>query len=169
MAINDLKEILDHAKAANIADTLLSHLVTCGTSLMSGSSNLLRAACEACRAIWSFIDAFEIQSTKENAHLFPLSSMYSHSLDRLNLKADESEPLIGIDSEKIVEAVTRAFLRSKAVQIAFYYCLRQRLEAAWSSAIQVIFFIFNIYRFTPIGENFGGSGNGSKRNCLVQD
>ncbi|KAI3686949.1 hypothetical protein L1987_80639 [Smallanthus sonchifolius] len=135
-AINGLKEILDHAKSSGLADTLLSHLVSCGTSLMSGSSNLLRAACEACRAIWSLIDAFEIQSTNENAHVFPLSSMYSHSLDRLNINGDGSEPLIGTDSEKVVDGVTRAFLRSKAVQVAFYYCLRQRLEAA--SAIQII-------------------------------
>ncbi|XP_071693687.1 serine/threonine-protein kinase TIO [Rutidosis leptorrhynchoides] len=138
VAINGLKEILDHAKTAGVADTLLSCLVTCGTSLMSGSSNLLRAACEACRAIWSLIDAFEIQLTNDNIHVFPLTSMYSHSLDRLNIKADECGPLIGTDSEKIVELVTRAFLRSKPVQVALYYCLRQRLEAAWSSGIQII-------------------------------
>ncbi|KVH88567.1 Armadillo-like helical [Cynara cardunculus var. scolymus] len=132
------KEILDHAKTVGLADILISHLVTCGTSLMSGSSNLLRAACEACRTIWSLIDAFEIQSTKENACLFPLSSMCNYSLERLDLKGDECESLIGTDSAKIVDAVTRAFLRSKAVQVAFYYCLRQRLEAAWSSSIQII-------------------------------
>ncbi|XP_076931409.1 serine/threonine-protein kinase TIO-like [Bidens hawaiensis] len=138
MAINGLKEILDHAKSSGVSDILLSHLVACGTSLMSGSSNLLRLACEASRAIWSLIDAFEILSTKENAHVFPLSSMHSPSLDRLNINGDDSEPLIGIESEKIVDGVTRGFLRSKALQVAFYYCLRQRLEAAWSSAIQII-------------------------------
>lgn len=141
MAINGLKEILDHAKSSRIADTLLSQLLSCGTSLMSGSSSLLRAACEASRAIWSLIDAFEIQYTNENAHVFPLSSMYSHSLDRLNINGDGSEPLIGTDSDKIVDGVTQAFLKSKAVQVAFYYCLRQRVEAAWSSAIQVSIFI----------------------------
>ncbi|KAJ0577415.1 putative protein kinase ULK-Fused family [Helianthus annuus] len=138
MAINGLKEILDHAKSSGVADTLLSHLMTSGTSLMSGSASLLRVACEACRAIWSLIDAFEIQSTHQNAHVFPLSSMYSHSLDRLNINGDDPEPLIGIDSERIVDGVTRAFLRSKALQVAFYYCLRQGLEVAWSSAIQII-------------------------------
>ncbi|GJS49820.1 serine/threonine-protein kinase TIO, partial [Tanacetum coccineum] len=130
VSINGLKEILDHAKTAGVTDTLLSQLVTCGTSLMSGSSYLLRAACEACKAIWSFIDAYEIQSTRETTHVFPLSSMHYPSLDRLNIKGDESA--------KIVESVARVFLRSKAVQIAFYHCLRQRLEAAWSSVIQII-------------------------------
>nr|XP_043607157.1 serine/threonine-protein kinase TIO [Erigeron canadensis] len=138
VVVNGFKEILDHAKASGVADTLLSCLVTCGTSLMSGSSNLLRVACEASRAIWSLMDAFEILSTKENTHVFPLSSMYSHSLDRLNIKGDNYGSLIGTDSERIVDAVTRAFLRSKAVQVAFYYCLRQRLEVAWSSGIQII-------------------------------
>ncbi|KAK9051496.1 hypothetical protein SSX86_028123 [Deinandra increscens subsp. villosa] len=138
MAINGLKEILDHAKSLGLADTLLSHLVTCGTSLMSGSSNLLCAACEACRAIWSLIEAFEIQSKNENAHMFPLSSMYTHSLDWINNNIDQSGALIGTDSEKIVNGVTQAFLRSRAVQVVFLYCLCQRLEAAWSSAIQII-------------------------------
>ncbi|KAI3796618.1 hypothetical protein L1987_39296 [Smallanthus sonchifolius] len=109
MVISGLKKILDHAKSSGLADTLLSQLVTCGTSLMSGSSNLSHAACEACRAIWSLIDAFEIQSTNENAHIL----------------------------KKIVDGVTRAFLRSKDVQVAFSYC-PQHVEAAWSSTIQII-------------------------------
>nr|KAJ0199998.1 hypothetical protein LSAT_V11C600338920 [Lactuca sativa] len=134
-----LKEILDHAKTSGVLDTLVSCLVTCGTSLMSGSSNLIRAACEACRAIWSLIDASEIHSTKEKENPFPLRSIRSHSLDRININEDESKPLIGGASEKIVNVVTRAFLGSKAVQVAFYYCLRQRAEAAaWSSGIQII-------------------------------
>ncbi|XP_071704115.1 serine/threonine-protein kinase TIO-like [Rutidosis leptorrhynchoides] len=135
---NGLKEILDHAKASGVIDTLLSCLVTCGTSLMFGSSNLLRAACEACEAIWSLIDAFEIQSTKENAPMFPLSSMYSHSLDRINIKGDECEPFIDKDYEKIVESMTQAFLRFEAIRVAIFYSLRQRLKASWSSAIQII-------------------------------
>lgn len=138
-----LKEILDHAKTSGVLDTLVSCLVTCGTSLMSGSSNLIRAACEACRAIWSLIDASEIHSTKEKENPFPLRSIRSHSLDRININEDESKPLIGGASEKIVNVVTRAFLGSKAVQVAFYYCLRQRAEAAaWSSGIQVIIYLF---------------------------
>ncbi|CAH1443525.1 unnamed protein product [Lactuca virosa] len=92
---------------------------------MSGSSNLIGAACEACRAIWSLIDASEIHSTKEKENPFPLRSIRSHSLDRININEDESKPLIGGDSEKIVNAVTRAFLGSKAVQEA----------AAWSSVV----------------------------------
>ncbi|XP_071725477.1 serine/threonine-protein kinase TIO-like [Rutidosis leptorrhynchoides] len=140
MGTKDLKEILDHAKASGLIDDLLSCLVTCGTSLMSGLPNLLRAACEVCEAIWSLIDAFEIQSTKENAPMFPLSSMSSHSLDqnKINIKGDECESFIGKDYEKILETVVHEFLRCEAIRVAIFYCLRQRLIASWSSAIQII-------------------------------
>ncbi|XP_071702051.1 serine/threonine-protein kinase TIO-like isoform X2 [Rutidosis leptorrhynchoides] len=138
MVTNTLRDILDNAKAFGVIDDLLSCLVTCGTSLMSGSSNLLRAACEACEAIWSLIDAFEIQCTKENAPVFPLSSMHSHSLDQINIKRDECESFIGKDYEEIVETVTQAFLGSEAVRLAMFYCLRQRLVFSWSSVIKII-------------------------------
>ncbi|XP_071704124.1 serine/threonine-protein kinase TIO-like [Rutidosis leptorrhynchoides] len=172
VATNTLREMLDHAKALGVIDDLLSCVATCGKSLMSGSSNLLRAACEACEAIWSLIHAFEIHSTNEEAPVFPLSSMYSHSLDQINIrslihafeiqsrkenepvfplgsmysnsldqiniKGDEYGPLMGTDYEKIVETVTQEFLRSDDIRVAIFYCLRQRLEASWSSVIQVI-------------------------------
>ncbi|XP_071702086.1 serine/threonine-protein kinase TIO-like isoform X2 [Rutidosis leptorrhynchoides] len=138
---NTLKEILDHAKVSNVIGTLLSCLVTCGISLMSAgsSSNLLRAACEACEAIWSLIDSFEIQSTKENAPpVSPFRNMYVHSLDIINSKGDEYGPFIGKDCDKIVEAVAQAFLTSEDIRVAIFHCLRQRLEASWSSVIQIM-------------------------------
>ncbi|XP_071704125.1 serine/threonine-protein kinase TIO-like [Rutidosis leptorrhynchoides] len=104
VATNTLRKMLDHAKALGVIDDLLSCVATCGKSLMSGSSNLLRAACEACEAIWSLIHAFEIHSTNEEAPVFPLSSMYSHSLDQINIRSlihafeiqsrKENEPII---------------------------------------------------------------------------
>ncbi|XP_071704135.1 serine/threonine-protein kinase TIO-like [Rutidosis leptorrhynchoides] len=135
---NTLREMLDHAKALGVIDDLLSCVATCGKSLMSGSSNLLRAACEACETIWSLIHAFEFHSTKEEAHVFPLSLMYSHSLDQINIKGDEYGPLMGTDYENTVETVTQAFLRSDEIRVAIFYCLRQRLQASWSSVIQII-------------------------------
>ncbi|XP_071704139.1 serine/threonine-protein kinase TIO-like [Rutidosis leptorrhynchoides] len=137
VATNTLREMLDHAKAFGVIDDLLSCVATCGKSLMSGSSNLLRAACEACETIWSLIHAFEIQSRKENEPVFPLSSMYSNSLDQINIK-DEYVPLMGTDYEEIVETVTQEFLRSDDIRVAIFYCLCQRLEASWSSVIQII-------------------------------
>lgn len=42
-----LQQVLDHAKTSGVADLLCSCLAISGSSLMSGSSHLLRAACEA--------------------------------------------------------------------------------------------------------------------------
>lgn len=132
-----LKRILDHAKTSGLVDHLSLCLATSGTSLISGSSNMLRAACEACRAIWSLIDALELLYTRENACLFPLSSMQSHSLLRLNISDNERGSLVGAEAAKVVDVVTRAFLKSKAVQVAIHYCIHQRLEASLSASIQV--------------------------------
>ncbi|KAA8540379.1 hypothetical protein F0562_024702 [Nyssa sinensis] len=138
--VNDtLKQVLDHAKTSGVADLLCFCLATSGSSLMSGSSHLLRAACEACRAIWSLIDAFETMSVKQNTYLFPLNSLRSHSLLQLDVRDHDQGSLVGTESTKIVDAMTSAFLRSKAIQVAFYYCLHQRFEAALSAGIQVMF------------------------------
>ncbi|KAL3565257.1 hypothetical protein D5086_033303 [Populus alba] len=50
----------------------------------------------------------------------------------------ERSSLVGTDSARIIEAVTRAFLRSKAVQVAIFYCLKQRIEPALSASIQIL-------------------------------
>ncbi|XP_059667382.1 serine/threonine-protein kinase TIO [Cornus florida] len=132
------KQVLDLAKTSGLADLLCFSLASSGSSLISGSSHLLRAACEACRAIWSLIDAYEILSLKESTYLFPLSSLRSHSLLRLDIRDHDRGSLVGTESTKVVDSVTRAFLKSKTIQVAIYYCLHQRLEAALSAGIQVM-------------------------------
>ncbi|XP_021900910.1 serine/threonine-protein kinase TIO-like, partial [Carica papaya] len=47
-----LKQVLDHAKTSQLVDHLCLCLASSGSSLSSGSSNLLRAANDACWAIW---------------------------------------------------------------------------------------------------------------------
>ncbi|KAM7463574.1 hypothetical protein LguiA_031695 [Lonicera macranthoides] len=133
-----LKQIMDHAKTSGVTDLLCLCLATSGSSLISGSSNLLRAACEACRAVWSLIDAFEILTHKENAYLFPLFALRSHSLLRLDIRGQDRGSWVGTDSTKAVDVVTRAFLKSKAIQVAIYYCLHQRLEATLCAGTQLI-------------------------------
>lgn len=133
-----LKRILDHAKTSGLVDQLCLCLATSGTSLISGSSNMLRTACEACRAIWSLTDALEILYMKENTCLFPLTAMQSHSLLRLNISDQERGSLVRTETVKVVDIVTKAFLRSKAVQVAIHYCIHQRLEVSLSASIQVL-------------------------------
>ncbi|KAH0691640.1 hypothetical protein KY289_018998 [Solanum tuberosum] len=132
--IGTLKELLDHASSSGIADLLILCLATSG----SGSSNLLRAAAEACRALWLLVDAFELLSLRENRYHFPISSLRNPSLHRLDIKDHERGPLLGGDSTKIIDAMTKAFLRSKAVQLAVYYCLHQRLEASICGGVQLV-------------------------------
>ncbi|KAM1676868.1 hypothetical protein FF1_042213 [Malus domestica] len=132
-----LKQILDHAKRSGLVDQLCLCLVTAGSSLISGSSNMLRAACEACVAIWFLIDASENLCMKRNAYLFPLNTMRWPS-PQLDIRDQDQGSLIGTEASKLVAVVTRAFLRSKAVQVAIHYCLHQRLEASLYAVIQLL-------------------------------
>lgn len=142
-----LKRILDHAKSSGMVDHLCLCLANSGSSLISGSSSMLRAACEACRAIWSLIDALEMLSIKESSLLFPLNALRSHSLVRLGKREHEGGSLVGAESAKVVDVVTRAFVTSKAIQVAIYYCLHQRFEAAMSAGIQVFVSHLKYLRF----------------------
>lgn len=133
-----LDQVLEHAKTSGLAEILCLCLAKSGSSLMSGSSNLLRAGCEACRAIWLLVNAFEFLSCKDNARPFPLYSLRSHSLFQLDISGCGQGSLSETDLAAIVDGVTKAFIRSKAIQIAMYYCLHQRVEPTLSAAVQLI-------------------------------
>ncbi|KAK4279469.1 hypothetical protein QN277_011248 [Acacia crassicarpa] len=130
-----MKKILDHAKTSGVVDHLCLCLKTSGSL---GSSIMLRAASEACRAIWSLISALDILFMKTNAIVFPIDALQSHSLSRLEIIDDEPSSFIGSESSKIVEAVTRAFMNTKAIRVAVYYCFHQCLEAAMCSGLQLL-------------------------------
>ncbi|KAB2085921.1 hypothetical protein ES319_A05G429500v1 [Gossypium barbadense] len=132
-----LKQILDHAVTSRLVDHLCLCLATSGASLRFGSTNMLLAACEACRAIWSLMDAHEIFFVKENLSLFPLDALRSHSLARLDIRDHARGWLAETEAAKVVDAVTRAFVRSKSVQFAIVNCLHQRVEPALSAAIHL--------------------------------
>ena len=130
--------ILEHAKTTGLVDNLCLCLATSGSSLITGSSNMLRAASEACKAVWSLINALDILFMKKSAILFPINALQSHSLHRMEVVHHEQDLLDKADSTKVVDAMTRAFLRSKAVLVAVYYCFHQGLESAMNCGLQVI-------------------------------
>ncbi|CAN1841824.1 Serine/threonine-protein kinase TIO [Linum perenne] len=132
------KQILERAKACGLMDHLCGCLVTSGQGLISGSSTMLRAACEACKAIGSFIEGVEALFMKANAISFPVTAFRSCSLRRLQIQDHEKVSLVGTDSARMIDAFTRAFLRSKAVQVAVSYCLRQRIETSLLATIQIL-------------------------------
>ncbi|KAF8116698.1 hypothetical protein N665_0015s0071 [Sinapis alba] len=128
------QQILKHANMSRIVDHLCLCLASSGSSLASGSSQMLAAACEACRAIWILIDTSETFFKNENAYIFPLDALKSHRLSQLDQRNSEWGPLC----EKLVDSVTRTYLRSKHVQVAVSHCLHQRVEAPLISAIQLL-------------------------------
>lgn len=130
--------ILEHSKTTGLVDHLCLCLATSGSSLITGSSNMLRAASEACKAVWSLINALDILFMKKSAILFPINALRSHSLHRMEVVHHEQDLLDKADSTKVVDAMTRAFLRSKAVLVAVYYCFHQQLESAMNCGLQVI-------------------------------
>ncbi|CAN1336006.1 Serine/threonine-protein kinase TIO [Linum perenne] len=138
LMIEASKQILERAKACGLMDHLCGCLVTSGQGLISGSSTMLRAACEACKAIGSFIEGLEAIFMKENAISFPVIAFRSCSLRRLQIQDHEKVSLVGTDSARMIDAFTRAFLRSKAVQVAVSYCLRQRIETSLLATIQIL-------------------------------
>ncbi|KAK6946000.1 Protein kinase domain [Dillenia turbinata] len=132
-----LKQVLDHANTSALVNLLLRCLETSGSSLTMASSNLLPAACEACRAIWSLTNALEILYLKENTHLFPLKSLRILSSPEL-VKNQRQASVVGPESAKVIDSIRETFVKSKAVQVAIYHCLKKGSEAAMSAAIQLV-------------------------------
>lgn len=140
--IQTFKKILDYAKTSGFVDHLCLCLAITGSSPVSGSADIPRAACEACRAIWSLVDASETLHMKGNAKQFPLITMQNHHLLQLGIGIQEKDSSQATESAKFVDSVTKAFLHSKGVQVAIYYCLHQRLEASLCAGIQVSLALF---------------------------
>ncbi|CAL1386132.1 unnamed protein product [Linum trigynum] len=138
LMIETSKQILDRAKTCGLMEQLCICLATAGSGLISGSSTMLRTACEACKAIWSLIDGVEALFMKSNPPLFPVTAFRSCSMRRLQIQDRERVSLVGTDSTRMIDAFSRAFLRSKAVQVAVSYCLRQRMETSLQATIQIL-------------------------------
>ncbi|XP_068647491.1 serine/threonine-protein kinase TIO-like isoform X2 [Aristolochia californica] len=129
------EEILSNARTSGIVDLLCNCLITLGSGLMSGSSSLFPAAREACKALWALMDAQGILAMQGHSHLFPLNSLHSHAHDG---RVEHQGLLLESNWGKLVETVGRAFLKSKALQVAICYCLQQGVESSLAAAIQII-------------------------------
>ncbi|KAL5727926.1 non-specific serine/threonine protein kinase [Ranunculus cassubicifolius] len=128
------KQILYNAKKSGLVNLLSLSLAVAGSSstIASSSSSMLLAACEACRAMWALINVLEMLSTKEQAYLFPLNTLRNKSF------SGDQDFEYERDSERFVDAISVAFLKSKHMQVAIYYCLRQRLESPLAAALQLV-------------------------------
>uniref|UniRef100_A0A803MHU9 non-specific serine/threonine protein kinase n=1 Tax=Chenopodium quinoa TaxID=63459 RepID=A0A803MHU9_CHEQI len=135
--IETSKQILVHAKSSNLVECLCMSLKTAGTNHL-GSDNFLIAASEGCRALWCLVDALENLSLKEKSRAFPLTSFRRHLLVQNNNTDCDRLPDIGTGSEKVVEAIAKAFLNFKPVRAVMRYCLHQCAEEVLLAAIQLL-------------------------------
>ncbi|KAM0954436.1 putative protein kinase ULK-Fused family [Dioscorea sansibarensis] len=131
-----LVQIVDHAKESSLMDLLCECLAASGSSLMSGTLNMVPAACEACKSIWALIDAAELISMKGQTHLFPLNHSRHHSPIQADARIHDENLVLG--SVKLVEMFVKIFLESRHVQTAFYYCIHNGLESALNAGFQII-------------------------------
>ncbi|XP_074572486.1 serine/threonine-protein kinase TIO isoform X2 [Curcuma longa] len=133
-----LLQMVDCASESSVFQLLLECLTISGTSLMSGSSNMVPAACEACKAIWCLINAVEIIFAKEQTYAFPL--VYSRR--QLSLQPDimEYEQSLKLHKEpvKVITRLVKLFVESKAIQVAIYYSFHTGLESALSATLQLM-------------------------------
>lgn len=131
-------QILDHARTSGVVEVLCECLVVSGSSLMSGSSNMVPAACEACKAIWYLIEALEINSMRSHQFFFPLNDSRSESVFRTDMQTQKQGLLPDTETANVIEMIRKLFLQSKAIQTAFYYCFHNGLESALLAGLQLI-------------------------------
>ncbi|KAH7676526.1 Non-specific serine/threonine protein kinase protein [Dioscorea alata] len=129
-----LIQIVDHAKESGIMDLLCECLAASGSSLMSGTLNMVPATCEACKSIWALIDAVELISMKGKAHLLPLNHSRHHSPIQADARIHDED--LVLEPVKLVEMFVKSFLESRHVQTAFYYCIHNGLESALNAGFQ---------------------------------
>lgn len=80
---------------------------------------MLRAASEACRAAWSLINVLDVHAGQK-------------------LWMTDKIPCLMKNQQKMVDVITRAFLRSEVVQVAVYYCFHQRIESTMVCGLQLL-------------------------------
>ncbi|XP_020107815.1 serine/threonine-protein kinase TIO isoform X2 [Ananas comosus] len=131
-------QIVDHLKGSHILELLCMCLEASGSSLLSGSSNMVPAACESCKVIWYLIHAVEIISLKGQYIVFPLARSQRHSLCQPDARAEDQDLLPDAGCAKLIEMVVKSFLASKSVQVAIYYCFHNGLESALRAALQLM-------------------------------
>ncbi|XP_042389024.1 serine/threonine-protein kinase TIO-like isoform X1 [Zingiber officinale] len=133
-----LLQMVDCASESSVFQHLLECLTISGTSFMSGSSNMVPAACEACKAIWCLINAVETIFAKEQTYAFPL--VYSRR--QLSLQPDimEYEQSLKLHKEpvKVISRLVKLFVESKAIQVAVYYSFHNGLESALYATLQIM-------------------------------
>ncbi|ONM34597.1 Serine/threonine-protein kinase TIO [Zea mays] len=128
-----LLKIIDHARTSQLLELLCECLMASGSDTLSGSTNMVPAACEACKAIWYLAHAVDIMSIGAHHFSFPLANSWRqiHSMQEQSSKADSN-------STNLINIFVKSFLASRPIQVAVYHCLHNGLESAIHACLQLI-------------------------------
>ncbi|RLN34052.1 serine/threonine-protein kinase TIO-like isoform X2 [Panicum miliaceum] len=127
-----LLKIIDHARRSQLLELLCECLITSGSDIISGSTNMVPAACEACKAIWYLAHAVDM-SISAHHFSFPLANSWqqTHSMQEQGSMADS-------DSTNLINIFVKSFLASRPMQVAVYHCLHNDLGSAIHACLQLI-------------------------------
>ncbi|CAD6342599.1 unnamed protein product [Miscanthus lutarioriparius] len=128
-----LLKIIDHARTSQLLELLCECLIASGSDTISGSTNMVPAACEACKAIWYLAHAVDIMSIGAHHFSFPLANSWRqiHSMQEQGSMADSN-------STNLINIFVKSFLASRPMQVAVYHCLHNGLESAIHACLQLI-------------------------------
>ncbi|CAN6178871.1 unnamed protein product [Urochloa humidicola] len=128
-----LLKIIDHAKRSQLLELLCECLIASGSDIISGSTNMVPAACEACKAIWYLAHAVDIMSISAHHFSFPLANSWRqiHSMQEQGSMADSN-------ATNLIDIFVKSFLASRPMQVAVYHCLHNGLESAIHACLQLI-------------------------------
>jgi fused len=132
-----LLKIIDHARRSHLLELLCECLITSGSDIISGSTNMVPAACEACKAIWYLAHAVDM-SISAHHFSFPLANSWRqiHSMQEQGSMADSN-------STNLINIFVKSFLASRPMQVAVYHCLHNGLESAIHACLQVTQMLFD--------------------------
>uniref|UniRef100_A0ACD5Y4V4 Uncharacterized protein n=1 Tax=Avena sativa TaxID=4498 RepID=A0ACD5Y4V4_AVESA len=133
-----LVNIIDHARKSQLLELLCECLIASGSDIISGSTNMVPAACEACKAIWYLAHAVDIVSLGAHRFSFPLASSWRQGHSKLDGKMQQEDSLPDSNSTSLINIFVKSFLASRPMQVAVYHCLHNGLESAIHASLQLI-------------------------------
>ncbi|XP_040385273.1 serine/threonine-protein kinase TIO [Oryza brachyantha] len=142
-----LIKIINHARSSQLLELLCECLIASGSDIISGSTNMVPAACEACKAIWYLAHAVDIMSLGTHNFSFPLANSWRQVHATLDGKMQDQgslpapqkkDSLPDPDSTHLINIFVKSFLASKPMQVAVYHCLHNGLESAIHASLQLI-------------------------------
>ncbi|RLN35666.1 serine/threonine-protein kinase TIO-like isoform X2 [Panicum miliaceum] len=118
-----LLKIIDHARRSHLLELLCKCLIASGLSIVSGSTNMVPAACEACKAIWYLAHAVDIMLITAHHFSFPLANSRQRVDLKLDDKLQEQDSMADSNSTDLINRFSKSFLGSQPMQLISRACL----------------------------------------------